>query len=58
MITGEDAIGQSRDVLDDRLAVHRLDGERLEDEHLEGAFEELVLLRRGRWRHSRLRDER
>src|SRR5687768_6158560 len=50
LLDGEDAVGKPLDVLGDRVTVHRLHGERLEDEHVERPFEELVL--RGGFGHG------
>src|SRR5690349_14827868 len=47
VIDGEDTVRQPRNVLYDRVSMHRLQGERFENQHLECAFEQLVLLRFG-----------
>src|SRR5690348_11244315 len=55
MFDVEHTARQPLDVADDRVGVHRLHGERLENEHVEGALEQLVLRCRGFacWCHAR-----
>ena len=52
LLDREHRIRQELDLLGDRIAVERLDGQRLQDEHVERAFEELAPGRSRGFGHS------
>src|SRR5215211_3100067 len=47
LLDRQDGVGQELDLLRDRVAVERLHGERLQDQHVERALEQLALRRTG-----------
>src|SRR5450432_486853 len=51
LLDGEHIVGELLDVLGDRVAMLRLQRERLQNEHIERALEKLALGRTGHWGH-------